>query len=1125
MDGNYSTFLDDDMFFGWVIWSIAIWMIFKKIFLSEDFIITRLEFFAEWLEEIISSKQKKNQNIHTEIPQEEKVVDLSQPLAQKEEIKQEYIPEPDYTEKLQEKVDIISQENTSDYEDEPSDNYQEEYKPEEPSKIAIYIKNFFAENILAKIGSILVFLGVVFLMSLIWNQIPNVGKIIIGFAIGFTTYFTWIILDKKGLSWEARTLLWTWILINFLVILAWKHILWDNYSESIVVLVTFLFLILNTVFWVVTSLVYKSRTILLFSFIFAYINPFLTGGSSDNPYTLVGYSMIVSLGALFIGAKQNDNILKYSAFILGNILFLAAPFSISTEIWWITKLVASAILGFLTILNFSKKGVSNIPSVFIINYVFIILLLISGSDNSIISMTWSFISYMITILFFFGIWVWLFLKETLTSVATLLLFPILIVLGLIFSGSIALVTPALGIIVLAYLMSFNFLESTLAPAMKYLFFWILGWFIFMVNSFLSINSIELNIMSFLTVIVISFIFIFTSYYLSCRKNWEFLYSIWTLWGIFTLAPVLVASRYIPNGSMESTGDTIMRMSQNSMFNISVIAIILFALSNWILPFINKNLTQKWANIQNLLIWSIFWILFIGFQLFNYWNQYFPGVTLWLSFGWLAIIYFILSYFMMNKIWVENVKSEVSSKNIVFSYLFVSISLFSLAIALVFANNPEIISTVWLFEATILFYFYSNTKENKVFSLWIILFIIWILQLFDLHVSKWEFLFLIPFSIIFISLVLNLKYLDKQEWAGKVFHDLFHILWIWVLGALLIDIIPSTWHGWSTFWVSIFILVLWFLYSKVSSNILKIFFIVSLSIFMIDQLERLSDTLDKIDDKELSYLRILQYSAYGILTWAVVLWNKFNTSKVYNKFINGIFTVYTLFIISEFVLDIFNTTFAVTIFWAVISSILLFYGISSNKIKLRTIWLYLLTLVLGKIFLFDIWELDEAVTRVVALIAIWILLIVISTKYTKKYWNNLSWEFDFDNLIDKVPEDTSSDNSKKEDKNQSEKTVDNKSDKINTRINDIDVSNIESVKFYPNWDKAFSSKAKNLKKIVVLILNGKDSYDFSPNELIETYDFIIENYKSDLTKRDFDMINGAIHDFVTMWGKVEIKKTD
>jgi len=61
-----------------------------------------------------------------------------------------------------------------------------------------------------------------------------------------------------------------------------------------------LFLVMNTVFAIVTSLVYKSQALLIFSFIFAYLNPLLIGGSSDNPYTLVSYSMIVSLGALFL---------------------------------------------------------------------------------------------------------------------------------------------------------------------------------------------------------------------------------------------------------------------------------------------------------------------------------------------------------------------------------------------------------------------------------------------------------------------------------------------------------------------------------------------------------------------------------------------------------------------------------------------------------------------------------------------------------------------------------------------------------------------------------------------------------------------------------------------------------
>jgi hypothetical protein len=36
------------------------------------------------------------------------------------------------------------------------------------------------------------------------------------------------------------------------------------------------------------------------------------------------------------------------------------------------------------------------------------------------------------------------------------------------------------------------------------------------------------------------------------------------------------------------------------------------------------------------------------------------------------------------------------------------------VALVFSNHPEIISTIWLFEASILFYFFSKTKENKIF---------------------------------------------------------------------------------------------------------------------------------------------------------------------------------------------------------------------------------------------------------------------------------------------------------------------------------------------------------------------------------------------------------------------------
>ena len=73
--------------------------------------------------------------------------------------------------------------------------------------------------------------------------------------------------------------------------------------------------------------------------------------------------------------------------------------------------------------------------------------------------------------------------------------------------------------------------------------------------------------------------------------------------------------------------------------------------------------------------------------------------------------------------LENIQNEVSYKNSLYGYLFVSISIFSLAIALIFSSSPEVVSLIWLFESTILFFFFNKTKETKIFNAAIILFII------------------------------------------------------------------------------------------------------------------------------------------------------------------------------------------------------------------------------------------------------------------------------------------------------------------------------------------------------------------------------------------------------------------
>lgn len=98
-----------------------------------------------------------------------------------------------------------------------------------------------------------------------------------------------------------------------------------------------MFLIMNTVLGIITSLIYKSKTLLVFSFIAAYLNPFLVGAKAgDAPYTLVGYSLILSFGAFvlsYLNQEKDESISRFlliAGFIGGGLLCLVAPFSDTT---------------------------------------------------------------------------------------------------------------------------------------------------------------------------------------------------------------------------------------------------------------------------------------------------------------------------------------------------------------------------------------------------------------------------------------------------------------------------------------------------------------------------------------------------------------------------------------------------------------------------------------------------------------------------------------------------------------------------------------------------------------------------------------------------------------------------
>ncbi len=1079
---QFSLLVDRDWPFDdeWFITFVITLLIVKFAILSWNFIKTRLEFFAESLyKQYFNKSTNKNNNNNS--------------------IKDEQIETYDYIEVLPEISDLeqnldINQNNPSKVTYEKESVKKQEIVKNIENKYTLYIKKFFSENLLAKLGSILVFLWVLFLLGLVYSNIWPVWKLIIWFAIWFAIYFSWVVLDQKGYNNEWKILLWAWILINFLVILSWRYLIWeDNFLST---WVTFLFLIFNTVFAVVTSLVYNSRTLLIFSFIFAFLNPLLIWGSSNEPSTIIGYSLIVASWWLYLSLKQKDTTLAILIFILSNILFIIAPFS--TDLHWVAKLVTSTFISIFSIYTIYKLDINKVSSILIWSYVFISLLLWSWWDY--IKESTSFISYMISLILFFGIGIFLFLTTSILSLVYILFAPILILTWVCFFWWLLNITIALALIVLIYLVWYNTIQYKLPNFLKYFFFIILWIYIFLTNSFLSIENISLSTPSFITILIVSFVFIFTSYYLSTKNNLEFLYSIWTIWWILTLAPIIVtdSNNYIS-------------------FILSIIWISIFAVSNWILPFINKCLLNKDSNIKNLIAWIVTWLLFILYEVHSYWTDYFPWVTLGFVFLLLAIVYFFLAYSMLWNIWLEKVKTDNVSKNIIYSYMWASISVFSLAIAFIFSSYSEIITSIWLFEATIMFYFYNKTKESKIFVAWIILFMIWVFKLWNLVniVEPKDFSFLIPFTLIYLSYLLNLKFLDfLDKWSKRVSHDILHIIWIWTLALLLLEIIPNTWFWWSILWISIFLAFSSIIYSYFNSNILKIFLIISLSFFFLLHIGESESIFRKIDNKNLEYLRVLQYTSTLLLWVWIYYWNKINNNHNLNTPLNISFAIYLLFISSIYVYDIFNSTFAVTIYWWVSAFILLYHWLSKDIIKYRTLWLYIISLTVWKIFLYDIWFwLDSGISRVLALIVLWVLFIIISTKYSQKYWNNLKWELSFDNFKPNLKE--SKNNVSKQNVSNNDSFI------INRQIKDIEIWNTKSVQLIFK-NKKINLRAVNLIKIVKLVINTyNDKTIFAAGELNDVYNYIKDNYKSDLSRDNYNKIITILERFIKEWWEIKL----
>jgi hypothetical protein len=560
--------------------------------------------------------------------------------------------------------------------------------------------------------------------------------------------------------------------------------------------------------------------------------------------------------------------------------------------------------------------------------------------------------------------------------------------------------------------------------------------------------------------------------------------------------------------------------------ISALIIIIFGCMNlWAVIIKSRELLAN--NLWNIMSGLISGALFLTYMIYFFGNEFFPGMPQWFAFFGLAIIYCCLAFLVVSKIGIETIKTDEKYENSFYAISAIGISLFSLAVAFVFSENKEIVSIIWLLEASILFFLAGKTKSVKISIAGLILFAIGIIKFADFIDlgTSWGISFsgdygmLVALTIVLASLIYNLVLLFNQrisflatEFYGV--HNLFHLVGMWLIVFTGHEILNISWNWNSLLYFSVTIAALWVLYDRIASKWLKAVHLVGYLALMAIHILVFADDMGR-ESLDLTISTIIA----GIYALPFI-YDYITKWYIKNRTLLVVFLWYLFILSTLYVYHIFNATFAVTLYWWALSFWLLAHGIKCTKVSFRTIGLYLLTLMVLKIFLHDIWqsEIDDWVGFLVFMIT-GILMIILSTMYTKKFGNTLGKDFSPSNLFSssKIDKDIAPEIPKKSDTEKSKS-------QIQTDIESIDIWNIISVKLHVLWEeKAVTIRAKNLIKISKLIANTYKKTEFNPGELKWAYDMIKKDYKSSLSPAQYKKLKDLVSQFVKKGGSIEFIK--
>ncbi|WP_378176852.1 DUF2339 domain-containing protein [Aquimarina sp. SS2-1] len=190
-------------------------------------------------------------------------------------------------------------------------------KPKPKSKSNI--EKFIGENLISKIGVIILIIGVAIggKYSIDNDLISPLTRIILGYLTGIGLITVGMKLKKKYENFSAVLVSGAMAILYFITFLAYS--LYDLFPQVI----AFGLMVMFTIFTVFAAIQYNKQVIAHIGLVGAYAVPFLLSDGSGQVGVLFSYMSIINIGILMLSLKKYWKPLYYSSFILTWLIYFS----------------------------------------------------------------------------------------------------------------------------------------------------------------------------------------------------------------------------------------------------------------------------------------------------------------------------------------------------------------------------------------------------------------------------------------------------------------------------------------------------------------------------------------------------------------------------------------------------------------------------------------------------------------------------------------------------------------------------------------------------------------------------------------------------------------------------------